>query len=212
MDSAKAGPVPAQLSPEALSVFAEGISLLLSRWTSLQMAVQNEWGGRNSRQKSDQLATDLMSWFSQSKEPLYIDDLENMLDETMMLSFNAEIEDGSVEEVAEQLMIMHEDCLQGNCESVEKLRKSSSGAEAVSRSRQMVNDDDGDDDGDDDDDDDDDESSDDGSSNMVMDELKPTLNPKPEPMSVDVQRPRETVEAEDGWTVVGPRRNKGKRN
>ncbi|XP_043701356.1 pre-rRNA-processing protein TSR2 homolog isoform X2 [Telopea speciosissima] len=199
MDSAKAGPVPAQLSPEALSVFAEGISLLLSRWTSLQMAVQNEWGGRNSRQKSDQLATDLMSWFSQSKEPLYIDDLENMLDETMMLSFNAEIEDGSVEEVAEQLMIMHEDCLQGNCESVEKLRKSSSGAEAVSRSRQMVNDDD-------------DESSDDGSSNMVMDELKPTLNPKPEPMSVDVQRPRETVEAEDGWTVVGPRRNKGKRN
>ncbi|XP_043691452.1 pre-rRNA-processing protein TSR2 homolog isoform X2 [Telopea speciosissima] len=200
MISAKGGPVPTQLTPEALSVFSEGISLLLSRWTSLQMAVQNEWGGRNSHQKSEQLAVDLFSWFSQSKEPLYIDDLENMLDETMMLSFNAEIEDGSIEEVAEQLMIMHEDCLQGNYESVEKLSKSSSEAEAVSQSRRMVNDDE-----------DEDESSDDESSDMVMDEPKARLNPKPEPMLEDVQRPRETVEAEDGWTVVGPRQNKGKR-
>ena len=32
-------------------------------------------------------------------EPLYIDDLENILDETMAESFNTEIEDGSVEEV-----------------------------------------------------------------------------------------------------------------
>ncbi|KAJ4968149.1 hypothetical protein NE237_014850 [Protea cynaroides] len=166
MDSDKASPVPSQLSPEALSVFAEGISLLLSRWASLQLAVQNEWGGRS---------------------PLYFYDLKNILDDTMVLSFNAEFEDGSV---AELLVIMHEDCLQGNYESVEKLRKSSSGAAAVSQSRR---------------------SSDDESSDMVMDELKPRLNPKPEPISVDVQRPRETMEAEDGWTVVGPK-NKGKRN
>ncbi|PIA31743.1 hypothetical protein AQUCO_04900202v1 [Aquilegia coerulea] len=57
-----------------------------------------------------------------SLSPLCIDDLEHMLDETMILSFNTDIEDGSIEEVAEELMIMHEDCLQGNYDSVEKLR------------------------------------------------------------------------------------------
>ena len=31
--------------------------------------------------------------------PLYIDDLENIVDENMVLSFNTEIEDGSIEEV-----------------------------------------------------------------------------------------------------------------
>ncbi|KAJ4981735.1 hypothetical protein NE237_032572 [Protea cynaroides] len=77
-----------------------------------------------------------MLW-QKNPEPLYIDDLENTLDETMMLLFNAEIGDGSIDEVAEQLMIMHEDRLQGNYESVEKLRKSSLGTEVVSQSRQL---------------------------------------------------------------------------
>lgn len=40
-------------------------------------------------------------------------------------------------QVAEQLMIMHEDCLQGNYESIEKLRRSNSGADAVSQSKQV---------------------------------------------------------------------------
>lgn len=44
----------------------EGIILLLSRWYALQMAVQNQWGGRDSLQKSYQLADDLFSWFSKS--------------------------------------------------------------------------------------------------------------------------------------------------
>lgn len=59
---------------------------------------------------------------------------------------------------------------------------------------------------------DDDESSDDETSEMVVDEPKPRLNLKPGEMSVDEPKLRETVEAEDGWTVVGPKRNKGKRN
>ncbi|GMY27388.1 pre-rRNA-processing protein TSR2 homolog [Fagus crenata] len=89
--------------------FQEEISLLLSRWNGLQMAVQNEWGGRDSLQKSHQLATDIFSWFSQSRAPLCVEDLENLLHESLLFSFNTEIEDGSIEEVAEQLMNMHEE-------------------------------------------------------------------------------------------------------
>ncbi|KAJ6356468.1 hypothetical protein OIU78_004547 [Salix suchowensis] len=98
----------------AVSHLREGIALLLSRWNGLQMAVQNEWGGHDSLQKSHQLVLDIISWFSQSKGPLYNEDLENLLNESLLLSFNTEIEDGSIEEVAEQLMIMHEEYLNRN--------------------------------------------------------------------------------------------------
>ncbi|XP_061976920.1 pre-rRNA-processing protein TSR2 isoform X3 [Populus nigra] len=83
----------------AVSHLREGIALLLSRWNGLQMAVQNEWGGHDSLQKSHQLVLDIFSWFSQSKGTLYTEDLENLLHESLLLSFNTEIEDGSIEEI-----------------------------------------------------------------------------------------------------------------
>ncbi|GAV81845.1 WGG domain-containing protein [Cephalotus follicularis] len=85
--------------PEAVSHFLEVIVLILSRWNGLQMAVQNQWGGRDSLQKSHQLAADILSWFCHSKAPLYVEDLENLLHESMLLCFNTDIEDGSIEEV-----------------------------------------------------------------------------------------------------------------
>lgn len=75
------------------------------------MAVKNEWGGRDSLQKSHQLAADIFSWFSQSRGLHHVEDLENLLYESMLLSFNTDIDDGSIEEVAEQLMMMHEEYL-----------------------------------------------------------------------------------------------------
>ncbi|KAH7857971.1 hypothetical protein Vadar_018480 [Vaccinium darrowii] len=112
--------------------------MLLSRWNGLQMAIENEWGGHDSLKKSEQLAYDIVSWFSQFKEPPYVEDLENLLHESLLLSFNTDIEDGSIEEVcvlfvvsspaqiqhnffnlgtsmeivAEQLMNLHEEYLQ----------------------------------------------------------------------------------------------------
>jgi pre-rRNA-processing protein TSR2 len=125
-----------RLQGQSIGVFSEGIGLVLYRWSALRTAVENEWGGRESRLKADQLAADLLSWFTQSKgsqspfkrlilkkgviifflssdfihcyyypEPLYIDDLEDILDEGM-LSFNVEVEDGSIEEVCILFLIL----------------------------------------------------------------------------------------------------------
>ncbi|XP_068667063.1 uncharacterized protein [Aristolochia californica] len=206
MDSTNGGrPVQPQiLTQEALSLLGEGISLVLSRWTALQMAIENEWGGKDSRQKSSQLASDILSWFAQSKETHYIDDLENILDESMVLSFNTEIEDGSVEEIAERLMIMHEDCLQGNFDSVEKLRNSSPSVNAVSESRQVIVENA-------------DESSDEEDSAMTVDLPKTRLsmvepNPKPKNMTVYEPNMKGPEDADDGWTVVPSRRNRGQKS
>lgn len=82
--------------------------------------------------------------FASIAAPLYVEDLENLLHETLLLSFNTEIEDGSIEQVnssnelldytfeitiklkemsmfgwkfeqvAEQLMMIYEENLQGS--------------------------------------------------------------------------------------------------
>ncbi|CAN6582075.1 unnamed protein product [Malus baccata var. baccata] len=192
-----------KLSADAEAIFREGIGLVLSRWSALQLAVDNEWGGRGSRQKSEQLAADAFSWFTQSAEILYIDDLEDILNEAM-ISLNTMTEDGSIEEVAEKLMFMYEDCLTGNFNSVESLREANHRRVAVPHVRQ--------DNEDDDDDDDNDNEENDGSSSMMVDtpESQPNLNPADATSSKPTPKP--AAKAEDGWEVVGPRRNRGKRN
>ncbi|KAK7322467.1 hypothetical protein VNO77_25848 [Canavalia gladiata] len=142
------------LQAESKNVFIEGIGLVMNRWTALQMAIENEWGGRSSRLKAQQLAADVLSWFTQTKGPLYIDDLETILDEGM-LSLNTEIEDNSIQDVciyvAETLMVVHEECLQGNYRSVQILRGTNSNQALRHCVEQIVNDhDDGEDDDSDD--------------------------------------------------------------
>ncbi|PIN19495.1 hypothetical protein CDL12_07826 [Handroanthus impetiginosus] len=92
------------LTPEAAAQLQEGINLVLDRWAALRMAVENEWGGRDTLQKSQQFGVQLFCCLTQSREQVYIDDVEDMLDE-FMLSLNAEIDDGSIEEFILQAMI-----------------------------------------------------------------------------------------------------------
>ncbi|WJX34831.1 hypothetical protein P8452_22904 [Trifolium repens] len=213
-----------------MEIFQEGIGLVLSRWSALRTAVENEWGGRNSHIKAQQFAADIFSWFTQSRDPLYIDDLEILLDEGA-LAFNLQIEDGSVEEIAEELMIMHEECLSGNFGSVERLREASRNPTTYPRAEQFVN-------GDEDDDDSDDnniEDDDDDSANMDVDiqrSMNRTVN-GPQPTvageaDVDIQKsesnlnsmnntvnepqPKVAGEEDDGWTSVSRRKNKGRKN
>jgi len=189
-----------QLSAEGFSQLQQGINLLLSRWSALQMAVDNEWGGRDTRLRSQQLAVDTLSLLTRPKEPVYIDEVENMLDTFMDSSLYTQIEDGSIEEISEKLMVMHEECLEGNFTSIERLKETNPPRAAVPRIKQ------------DDESDDTSSSGDDDSSEMAVDggpESETNLN------QMDEDQPNRangtTAEAEDGWTVVPSRRNRGTR-
>ncbi|KAF9622620.1 hypothetical protein IFM89_032519 [Coptis chinensis] len=205
METAHGGnELPQQLNPNNLQICIEGINLILSRWTALQMAVQNEWGGRLSRQKSENLASDILNFFAQSKGPLYIDVLEDLLFVNTGEYLNMVVEDGSIEEVAEELMILHDELLHDTFNFIEKLRKSKSASDSVAKSRAVATNMD----------ETDGESSGDEASDMTVDEPSSRLAPKSEIMRVDeqqLQQQPETVEVEDGWTVVPSRRNQGKR-
>ncbi|KAL2344414.1 hypothetical protein Fmac_005699 [Flemingia macrophylla] len=198
-----------RLQGQSIGVFSEGIGLVLFRWSALLSAVENEWGGRESRLKADQLASDILSWFTQSKEPLYIDDLEDILDQGM-LSLNVEVEDGSIEEVAEKLMVMHEEFLEGNFSSFESLRKENLDQAACPRVTQIVNDDE--DDTDEDGDTDENMLMDDNSSNGNREIPRSDSNMNSLNRPVNGSLPKVSGEADDGWVVVSNRRNKGRKN
>ncbi|KAL3652872.1 hypothetical protein CASFOL_002553 [Castilleja foliolosa] len=189
------------LTMEAAAQLQEGINLLLSRWAALGMAIAHEWGGRDTRLKSQQLGQDLLHRFTESKEQVYIDDIEDMLDD-FMLSLNAEIEDGSIEEIAEKMMVMHEECLEGKFDSIKKLKETD--VPGVSHNRQP--------DSSDEDDSDDDEEDDTmgGERSMEMDVDPPQLQHSHD--QTDDASVKEAPEVLDGWTVVSSKRNKGKRN
>ncbi|RXH85133.1 hypothetical protein DVH24_041901 [Malus domestica] len=148
-----------KLSEEAGPVLQEGVGLVLSRWSALQLAVEKELG---------------LGFNREFTEPLHIDDLEDTLNEAM-LSLNTMTEDGSIEEVAEKLMIMYEECLDCNFNSIESLREANQRKVALPHVREVANDDD-----DDEDNDDRDHSmGNDDSSNMIVDipEAHSNLNP-----------------------------------
>ncbi|GLJ26721.1 hypothetical protein SUGI_0520580 [Cryptomeria japonica] len=185
------------LSAEALSKFEEGAGLVFSRWTALQMAVQNEWGGRSSAQKAHQFASDVVAWLAHSTLPRYIDDLEEMLDENMLLSFNTETEDGSLEEVAEQLMLLHEECLQGNYETINKLQMSGSTAQSVMQSQQSG-----------------DDSEDEKSNEECQPAMKMDIDTGPQDATTDklessTAKNLSEKDIADGWSVVPSRRKRG---
>ncbi|KAH6786920.1 Pre-rRNA-processing protein TSR2 [Perilla frutescens var. hirtella] len=109
----KAVAAAAPLSGGVRSQIQERISRALSRWNALQMAVHNKWGGSDSTNKSHQLSSDVFSWLFQTKAVVQVEDLENLLHERLLLTFNTEIEDGSIEEMAEELMSIRDEYLQG---------------------------------------------------------------------------------------------------
>ena len=55
------------LSAEGRGAFEEGASLMFSLWSALSLAIDNEFGGRHSREKAQQLWTDVVQWFYEGK-------------------------------------------------------------------------------------------------------------------------------------------------
>ncbi|KAI3873922.1 hypothetical protein MKW98_001571 [Papaver atlanticum] len=133
---------PDQLTPEALSLFAEGICHILSRWVSLMRTVaaqktttffqtseyltQNRGTFMSGEVK--QLADEIFIWFAQSEDERKVKSLEYLIQEIVFVrsKFNCSVRDGSTLLVSSKLEMLHQNLMQGNFESIEELRKSKS--------------------------------------------------------------------------------------
>ncbi|KAI9702811.1 MAG: hypothetical protein M1836_008025 [Candelina mexicana] len=140
-------PLPPTPTPEKIRAQIDlSITLLLSLWPSLTLAVTNQWGGPlssskrewfagavsdflasrpiNSNSKSNPTNSSSFPSFSSSsmveKEELE-EDLEEMLLQVMNDEFEVVVEDGSAAELAREMVRLRGECVGGVFEGVGKL-------------------------------------------------------------------------------------------
>ena len=205
--------------------FARGVLALLDLWPALTIAVAEQWGGPESADKKIFLASTLIDEFESNatylppssstspridlatatNPPLDHDDIADLLNQIMSDEFDANIEDGSIDAVAADIVRLWRDVFSAAPEAiVEALErkagevrrmgvKASSGGELVE-----VDDEEGESGSGS-------ESEDDG---MDVDGKEaPTLVPKEKEKEVSVPEP---VIDEDGFTLVQTKTRRGR--
>eukprot|EP00612_Vaucheria_litorea_P006627 CAMPEP_0171481452 /NCGR_PEP_ID=MMETSP0946-20130122/6753_1 /TAXON_ID=109269 /ORGANISM="Vaucheria litorea, Strain CCMP2940" /LENGTH=178 /DNA_ID=CAMNT_0012013025 /DNA_START=24 /DNA_END=557 /DNA_ORIENTATION=- len=94
---------------EAWEIFKQGVRSVLQQWTTVQLAVENNWGGGDSRKKLEQLESKLVEMF-RVKKNLYREDIEDFLTAYLDDHFGTYAEDGSPSDVSRILTEIFEQC------------------------------------------------------------------------------------------------------
>lgn len=183
-------------TPSPASVlFARGVIARLAIWATLRIAVQQNWGGPHGPAKRTWLASAIVDSFENQitnpPDDVYI---EETLLQVMADEFEAEVEDGSAESVAKDIVRLWEETQTGNAESVirfEELAEKARG-KRVNAEEKVVSDED-------------EEWGDDETSGATDEEDEaPQLLDRAEGPAP----PRESVVDQDGFTLVQSKRRR----
>jgi len=86
------------MSQEKLPHFGTAISAIFKNWTALQLAVNHNAGGPQSKEKAEWMEESLETWFYQNKD-LEPYEVEEFLGDIIEAEFQLQIDDGSLREV-----------------------------------------------------------------------------------------------------------------
>lgn len=107
----------------SIRVFEGGVRLLMEDLWERHVFIHNKCGS-NPSLMLQQLAEDILFWFTQTIKPVSFDYIEWIVrNELYPLPIPAKIVFATTKEVAKKLMVMYEECLQGNFSSVESLSR-----------------------------------------------------------------------------------------
>jgi hypothetical protein len=121
--------------PQAVEAFKEGVGSVLRQWTALELAVFHQWGGPTSKQRADDLATEIVEIFA-GPDKIYKDDVSLVLEDYLDTQFSTICEDGSPDELGEVFVAMWRQCCIGDFSMVTStLAKEYVRHEMVSRSQ-----------------------------------------------------------------------------
>ncbi|QRV87480.1 Pre-rRNA-processing protein TSR2 [Ceratobasidium sp. AG-Ba] len=96
-----------------LVLFARGILALLDSWDVLKLAISEGWGGPQSYEKRTWLASVIVDEFDSSSSPPNdstsaripdLDDITDLILQALSDEFDVDVEDGSVERVADSII------------------------------------------------------------------------------------------------------------
>lgn len=98
---------------ENWQIFVQSIKGVLLKWAAWRLAIENSWGGPATDAKEDQLWQNIAAYFSSGKEPHW-DELAASIDLFTIDNLNVEIDDGSLDAVAQQLVRLYISCRGGD--------------------------------------------------------------------------------------------------
>lgn len=185
--------------------FDLAISLILSTWPALSIAVVNNWGGPDSADKRDWFAGAISDDFKERPDT-DAEELEARLVEVMQDEFEVNVEDGSEVDIAVKIMKARQQCKEGDFREIQQMLKTweerKGKAAGLPQGVQIVEHKGDGDSVDEEDDSDDYEDEDDGDINMEDAEAKV-------PALVGALQPKQEPEVDDdGFTKVTGRRKR----
>lgn len=99
-----------------LILFARGVIAILNAWPVLRIAVQESWGGPQAAEKRTWIVSTLVDAFEAS--PLDEEEVEDLLLEAMADEFETEVDDGSSQVVAKNILAAWNAACNGETEVV----------------------------------------------------------------------------------------------
>lgn len=101
-------------NPASTSVlFARGVIARLATWETLRLAVQDGWGGPEGSEKRTWMASVIVDAFEETVPPPDDQYIEEMILQIMADEFDANVEDGSGEQVAVDITRLWEETRSG---------------------------------------------------------------------------------------------------
>ena len=96
------------------------VPVVFGEWTCLKLAVENEWGGPNTREKALELLRRVMDGLAAAAQ-VHKDEVEMLLDSALIDDFNLEAEDESPGQVAQVLCTLHAEARAGHTATAQAL-------------------------------------------------------------------------------------------
>jgi len=105
------------MSQEKIPYFRTAITAIFKNWTALQLAVNHNAGGLQSKEKAEWMEESLETWFYENKdiEPY---EVEEFLGDIIEAEFQLQIDDGSLREVGCKVCEFFSICRTQNQEKV----------------------------------------------------------------------------------------------
>ena len=119
---------PTEATPEDL--FRRAATSIFHKWTAINLAIHNEWGGRNAAARRDEMIEELFELML-GRESVYMDEVQDFLFAELDSRFLMVCEDGSVEDVSEILMSLHRSMGRGELEPLLRVIEKNEGTAAV---------------------------------------------------------------------------------
>ena len=93
-------PAPPSAAVDAKTAFVRAVHVVFGEWSCLKLAVENEWGGPQTRARALALLKKVLDGLLASAA-VHRDELEDLFEAALIDDFNIEAEDDSPQQVAQ---------------------------------------------------------------------------------------------------------------